>query len=156
INYHALPAEVLRQGGKISRGENYLGLPWIVLDYPRCFSRTHIFAIRTLFWWGRFFSTTLHLSGDWQQQHLPKLTRAFTELQDNNLSISYSGDEWVHDITSAAYTPLRKLTQTDFEKIVRESAFIKIAASAGIGDIENATEILMQQFRFFLSIVSEK
>src|SRR5258705_2608323 len=37
-------------GGKISRGENYEGLPYVMLDYPALFSKENIFAIRTLFW----------------------------------------------------------------------------------------------------------
>ena len=48
---------------KISRGENYLGLPYLVLDYPRQFDSINIFAIRTMFWWGHFFSSTLQLAG---------------------------------------------------------------------------------------------
>ncbi len=34
-----------------------------MLDYPRAFGRDSIFACRTFFWWGRFFSLTLHLAG---------------------------------------------------------------------------------------------
>lgn len=30
VQLSLLPAEVLRSGSKISRGENYLGLPWII------------------------------------------------------------------------------------------------------------------------------
>src|SRR5687767_11488510 len=48
---------------KISKGENYEGLPYLILDYPRFFKPDNIFAVRTMFWWGNFFSTTLHLSG---------------------------------------------------------------------------------------------
>src|SRR6187549_876336 len=48
---------------KISRGENYKGLPYVVLDYPRLFTSEHVFAIRTHFWWGNYFSVTLHLKG---------------------------------------------------------------------------------------------
>src|SRR5688572_33083820 len=59
-----LPPEILRNSPKISRGENYKGLPWLVLDNPRHFQHNNIFAVRTMFWWGNFFSITLHLSGD--------------------------------------------------------------------------------------------
>src|SRR3954452_928432 len=47
---------------KISRGENYRGLPYVMLDYPRIFSKDHTFAIRSFYWWGNFFSITLQLS----------------------------------------------------------------------------------------------
>src|ERR1051326_3611882 len=49
--------------GKIFRGENYLGLPYLILDYPKHFSKDSVFAFRTMFWWGKFFSCTLHLQG---------------------------------------------------------------------------------------------
>src|SRR5688572_30593643 len=57
-----LPAEVLMPSPKISRGENYKGLPYLILDNPRFFDKQDIFAIRTMFWWGHFFSITLHVS----------------------------------------------------------------------------------------------
>ena len=59
-----LPAEVVKISPKISRGENYKGLPWLVLDNPRYFQHNNIFAIRTMFWWGNFFSITLHRLGN--------------------------------------------------------------------------------------------
>ena len=33
---------------------------WII---PAVFSKENIFAIRTMFWWGNFFSISLHVSG---------------------------------------------------------------------------------------------
>jgi hypothetical protein len=53
--------------GKISKGENYHGLPYVILDYPALFSKEDIFAVRTMFWWGNFFSISLHLSGKYFQ-----------------------------------------------------------------------------------------
>ena len=48
---------------KLSKGEKYNDLPWVILDYPALFSKTDVFALRTMFWWGNFISITLHLSG---------------------------------------------------------------------------------------------
>src|SRR5688572_33352065 len=67
------PSEVLKISSKVSKGENYKGLPWLVLDYPRHFEPGNIFAIRTLFWWGNFFSTTLHLSGRYKNKFGDKI-----------------------------------------------------------------------------------
>ena len=44
---------------KISKGENYSGLPYLIQDYPRITSAKNIFFIRNMFWWGNFFSSTL-------------------------------------------------------------------------------------------------
>ena len=51
---------------KISKGENYNGLPYLVLDHPRYFDKENMYAIRSMFWWGNFFSTTLLLSGEYK------------------------------------------------------------------------------------------
>src|SRR5271169_1886033 len=40
---------------KISRGEQYKGMPWVMLDYPRVFGKEDVCAIRTMFWWGHYF-----------------------------------------------------------------------------------------------------
>src|ERR1700744_546088 len=58
---------LMRKEPKISKGENYKGLPWVMLDYPRVFGREEVFAIRTMFWWGHGFSVTLHLKGKFQK-----------------------------------------------------------------------------------------
>ena len=64
-------------GGRISKGENYGGLPYVMLDYPATFSKENIFTIRTMFWWGNFFSITLHLS---EENY---------KLKENSLQFSY-------------------------------------------------------------------
>lgn len=53
---------------KISKGENYQGFPWVMLDYPRYFDRQYgHFALRIFFWWGHYFLVQIHLSGNFFQ-----------------------------------------------------------------------------------------
>ena len=49
-NQLLLPAVVTQSSPKISKGENYLGLPYVMLDYPRYFKSNDMLAIRTFFW----------------------------------------------------------------------------------------------------------
>src|SRR6476619_3541717 len=70
---------------KISRGENYLGLPYLILDYPRVFDRENIFVIRSFFWWGNFFSSTLQQSGNFKTAALPKLEAAFSTFSKHHI-----------------------------------------------------------------------
>src|SRR5829696_5338071 len=76
-----LPQKVLTTSPKISRGENYKGLPWLVLDNPRHFQHNNIFAIRTMFWWGNFFSITLHLSGNNKSDLIKKILQNLSLLK---------------------------------------------------------------------------
>ncbi|RYG35601.1 MAG: hypothetical protein EOO01_31385, partial [Chitinophagaceae bacterium] len=59
-NFPSQPSDhaVLFNSPKIARGENYEGLPYVMLDYPRLFGKENIFAFRTMFWWGNFISVT--------------------------------------------------------------------------------------------------
>ena len=49
-----VPADALAISGKLSRGENYQQLPYMILDFPRKFKGNEVFAYRTMFWWGGF------------------------------------------------------------------------------------------------------
>lgn len=47
---HSLSPAITTPSPKISKGENYKGLPYFVLDQPRYFDKENIFTIRHLFW----------------------------------------------------------------------------------------------------------
>src|ERR1700743_3182070 len=83
---------------KISRGENYRGLPWVMLDYPRVFGREDVLAIRTMFWWGHGFSVTLHLKGKYQELFLPVIRRRQHELSAQGFYMGVGADEWRHEL----------------------------------------------------------
>ncbi len=69
-----LPSEVVAVPPKIYKGEQYLMLPYVMLDYPRYFSKNGFFAIRTLFWWGNFMSVNVLISGIYRD---PRCTESF-------------------------------------------------------------------------------
>ncbi|MFX8895293.1 hypothetical protein ABTM96_19365, partial [Acinetobacter baumannii] len=91
---------------KISRGEHYEGLPWVMIDYPRYFKKNHFFAIRTFFWWGNFFSLTLQLKGKYQ---LGFQGSNFETLKADWF-ICVNEDEWQHHFRQDNYVKLTALT----------------------------------------------
>ena len=48
---HNLPAEIFEKAPKIYRGENYMALPYVMLDYPRIFGKEEV-AERLKAEWG--------------------------------------------------------------------------------------------------------
>ncbi|GAB3016472.1 hypothetical protein GCM10027051_21100 [Niabella terrae] len=156
VAFGRLPEAVRAQGSKISRGERHEGLPWIILDHPRCFTREDIFAIRTLFWWGRIFSTTLHLSGRWQQWAAPALAAALPQLQATGFTLSASGNQWAHDSSSDHYTSLKDYSRKSFESLLQNAAFIKISGYHPIERINEAPGLLMQQFQLLISVLDNR
>ena len=95
-NASVLPDEVGAIDPKISKGENYLQLPYVMLDYPRYFTKADTLAIRTFFWWGNFFSIHLQLSGIYKEAVMPSLVDKFYELQKMGYSICIGKDPWNH------------------------------------------------------------
>ncbi len=109
---------------KIYKGENYLGFPYVMMDYPAVFEKDNIFAVRTMFWWGNFISITLHLSGKhkkyWENNMLKKLETL------SDVFITVGEDEWQHDFEENNYVAI-SLLSTEQQKNIREKNFIKIA-----------------------------
>jgi hypothetical protein len=88
---------------KISRGEKYEDMPWVVLDYPRCFSDTEgHFAIRSFFWWGHYFSIQLHISGKYLHEFGPVLSA----LQARGWYAGYTTEPWNNQLPNAGWAKL--------------------------------------------------
>ena len=122
-----LPEEVLRISPKISKGENYKGLPWLVLDNPRHFQHNNIFAIRTMFWWGNFFSITLHLSGKYKSNLLKKISENVSLLAKKDFYVYTGEKEWEHDFAPEFYKQLSTLNMDELENIYSVNTFLKLA-----------------------------
>lgn len=124
------PVPCKKDDVKISRGENYRQLPYVILDYPRKFARDDVFAFRSMFWWGHFFSYTLHLQGNsletYRSTLAEKLSANQHHLQDAYLCV---GDTpWQYHYESDNYQLIRHLEQKEIRKIVRKHDFFKISA----------------------------
>jgi hypothetical protein len=139
---------------KISKGENYLGLPYVMLDYPRLFTREHVLAIRTMFWWGHYFSVTLHLKGWMQEMFLDVIERHTQELVDAGFHIAISEDEWRHEVEGDNYRPLGEAVSNEL-RAARERPFLKLSATCGLEEWNKAPEILMGLYKILISALSE-
>ena len=147
------PAEAVNGSPKISKGENYKGLPYLVLDYPRVFEKKNIFAIRTLFWWGNFFSITLHLSGRYKKRYEKKLAASFSELKKSGFRLCTNTDEWEHHFEKTNYIALEKLGPNDYKKNITVNSFIKLAKKYSLQDWGKSGDKLIQGFKKIISIM---
>lgn len=138
------------EAGKLSRGENYQGLPYLVLDYPAVFSRENIFAIRTFFWWGNFISLTLHLSGDSLLQHRA-LPQGIALLQEKSFFVAIHEDPWKHDFSAENYRSASD--PLALETLGRSRSFVKISKKIGLDQWESAEGFLEESFRDILDYV---
>jgi hypothetical protein len=131
---------------KITKGENYQQLPYVLLDYPRCFEKENVFAVRTMFWWGNFFSCTLHLSGSYKTMFQQALEKNIMQLQQNNFFICVSSNEWEHHFESGNYIEANSLTETEIKAILSQRHFIKVAAKFSLYQWNEMDVVLQKAF----------
>jgi hypothetical protein len=152
---------------KISKGENYKGLPWVMLDYPRVFGREDVYAIRIFFLWGHAFSVTLHLKGVYKEMFLPAIRRRHAELEAAGFGMGISDDEWVHEHTEETYGPLRAGTgqagavDGTGENAGNEMAgigrpWLKLSARVGLEHWDEAPERLSALHHLLMEIISDE
>jgi hypothetical protein len=144
----AVPEELLTVPPKISRGEQYRGLPYVMLDYPRCFGKDDVLAIRTFFWWGNYFSCTLHLKGSYLKQYAGAVAKAISNGELQGFYINASMDEWNHDVNES----MRPVTITDNNKPVQED-LIKISGVCSLQQWNEAADVLRQQFQLYITLM---
>jgi hypothetical protein len=150
-----LPADIVNTSAKISKGENYKGLPYQVLDYPRFFENENTFAIRSMFWWGNFFSITLHLSGRFKELFEKKIIHSIHSLNEKGFYFCTNDHAWEHHFEEDNYVALSSISENAFEKIVRERPFIKLAQKIPLTEWDHAGEILFSYFKFLIEILAD-
>jgi hypothetical protein len=146
------PAEIMAIPPKISRGENYRGLPWLMLDHPRFFGsekqsgHQEIFAIRTMFWWANFFSSTVHLSGSFKERYAARILSHFKEIGENEFYVSAGSHQWHHHFEPDNYVPVSALAYDQFQQRVNGTAFLKLSRKLLLDKWQGAIAFLTQNF----------
>lgn len=148
------PNEVISSTPKISRGEKYEGLPYVMLDYPRHFVQEDILAIRTLFWWGHYFSVTLHVSGRFKKMLEKPVLAEITMLKNNGYFICIDDDAWKHNLHTVNYAPVADLDKKEMEKIVGEKSFLKLACKISLD--QWSEELLLVPFKQLADLLNNK
>ncbi len=147
-----LPEEVRKIPPKISKGEQYKGLPYLMLDYPRLFEKENVFAIRTFFWWGHFFSSTLHLKGRYSSMYVSEIVKMIESETGIDWMINCSEEEWIHDLGEKQ----NWLNVSKFKPIETEGKkLIKIAVLLPVEKWDEAGSFLEKIHNLYLRALTE-
>jgi hypothetical protein len=141
--------DIFQVAPKISKGENYLGLPYVILDYPRHSTGNSFFFIRTMFWWGHFFSCTLHLAKDSKQRFETRISNAYSSLKD--YYIATSEDEWVHHLQESDYRKIGAFTEEEFKYACSNFPFVKIAYKHSLAEWQTLSSDLFERWKLLLT-----
>ena len=138
--------------GKIFKGEDYKSLPYVVLDFPKFFSKEDVFAYRTMLWWGNFFSTTLHLEGKSFIKYKNIITDNFNSFCDNETYICVNDTPWEYDYSSNNYIPAAEFNISK----IHDLDFIKLSRKIDIQDYYRLPDSATSYFKKCLGLLLEK
>ncbi|MET6998495.1 hypothetical protein [Chitinophaga defluvii] len=150
------PENCLEQGAKISKGERYQELPYVILDFPRYFSKERIFAFRTMFWWGHYFSCTLHLAGEIKTAYHAALVAGYPLLAANDFQVYTQEDPWYHDFENGNYRPVGTFTVDKWEAMVYRQDFIKLAKPFALNRWEKIIPDVAAAYAALLALLQYK
>jgi len=150
IEKYFIGDEIFKFSPKISKGENYLGLPYLILDYPRQSSKQDFFFIRTMFWWGNFFSCTLHMADQSKQIFKENIKQSYSLLKACYVNIN--DDPWVHHLKGSDYRKIDSMTQKEFEEVCENFGHIKIADRHPLTEWSKMPFELFENWKLFLSV----
>lgn len=149
-----LPDDVKRISGKISRGENYLGLPYLVSDNPRLFSQKDIFAYRCMFWWGNYFSFTLHISGKHYEQFQAKIFKSLDSLKNKNFLLCINNDPWQHHLEKENFISLDNADFAAIKDISQKNYFLKLSRKLELENISELKNYSIATFREYIHLLT--
>lgn len=131
---------------KITRGENYHGLPYVVLDYPKIASNDFPVLMRTLFWWGKYFSFNFIV----QDEALVASININAWLNDaRELYMLKGSNKWNNDIFSYEYIRLNSPSRIIFNT---DAACVRLATTLPIAQYED----LMEYAEFYTLFTSQE
>ena len=149
------PLEVLTWSPKIYKGEQYGGLPYVMLDYPRYFVKDDAFSIRSLFWWGKFFSITLHLAGKFTLMHSSIILNRLGKKENSPWYICINRDPWQHHFETDNYLPANDALTYFNAKTIREKPFFKIAKKIPLQKWDDAYDFFVLGYNEILDMIME-
>jgi hypothetical protein len=139
-------------GPKISKGENYLGLPYLILDYPRYTNGNEFLFIRQLFWWGNFFSCTLQAGGSYKEIVDKALLNNWETLKQKDCYTGINTDPWVHHFNADNYVPVSSMEQEKLNSVLQQLNYTKLAIKWPLKSIINNPGELLEAWKFLLKI----
>lgn len=135
--------------GRIFQGENYKLLPYILLDYPKMFSTTSVFAFRTMFWWGRHFSCTLHLEGIALEAFRETISKNIRDLSGKGFYFCVHHSPWEYYFDEDNYLPLELIA--DLEDQVAKRKFIKLSRKLELKKWSDMQPFTIESFKILLN-----
>jgi hypothetical protein len=142
---------------KVSQGENYRELPYVILDYPQSFKKPDIFSYRCMFWWGHHYSFSLHLEGSRMVKYRKGIFDYLKKQQriPEELYIALGESAWEYHFEKDNFIQLTKENLSEIESKVNSMSFLKISSHIPANSKpERVIEKACRQFDLYIAMMN--
>ncbi len=143
-----LPSYIKNSNGKIAKGENYLQMPWVLLDAPNYFKGGDVFAVRTFFWWGNFISINFLVMGCFVNEIKETLIKTKENYEDWSLCINQN--PWHHYFKEDNFILLNQVSSTEIGGL----KFIKLAKKIPLQEWDNVEYFLKENLLQLVKLIA--
>lgn len=146
----AVPLGVQPGIPKISRGENYQLMPYLVLDFPRYAEGDNLYLFRTMFWWGHYFISSLIVSGEPLSQNR---TRAGQQCQSlswrEDILFCVATTPWHHDADPDNLQSFASLGAEALDQRLQRQEFVKLSRILPLDRSGHLPQFSVECFQLF-------
>ena len=121
----------------------------------RFFQLHHSFAIRILFWWGRSFIITLHLSGRFKQEFEERIFERLDDWAAAGYHFCIHEDQWVHHLGDDNYVSLTGADRKELMGMNATRSFLKMAKKIELGQINGILPVLHKEYKKLLDLLKD-
>jgi hypothetical protein len=103
-----------------------------------------------MFWWGNFFSTTLHLSGSQKLKYSPVIEANVRFLIQNNFYVGINANPWAHHFEESNY----QLIGEDRKMLAgaHPDAHLKLATKISLDQWPSAISIMERNWKLLMEV----
>ncbi|MEM6628953.1 MAG: hypothetical protein AAF694_04740 [Bacteroidota bacterium] len=145
------PSYMLKNPGKLSRGENYHYFPYRLLDFPAFFQKTDWVFYRTIIIWGHHISFNFMAQGDPLKQCLDKLVE-IERARGHSIRIAKGKDPWIWVPEEGDEEAIDDLSIQGLRERIHSSGFLKLSAYLPLGEYHQVPEVGTRYWQLFREI----
>lgn len=152
-NTNHIPEILQNTHPKITKGENYQGLPYVVLDYPAIFMKDNCLAIRTIFHWGNHISIHLHISGKYLDDISDSICKKWESIQSHGFFVCVNTTQWEHHFGEDNYIPATGVSSNEFIALIKQKSFCKLAKKIPLQEWNHVHSFIQNSTKEILSFI---
>jgi hypothetical protein len=107
-----------------------------------------------MFWWGNFFSMTLHLKGNYREHYHQRIIEKFDQIRQLGFFAAIGPDEWEHHFGDDNYLPVEIIEADEWKTLFDARDFTKIALKFPVSEFNSMDKILPDASQKIISILT--